>query len=116
MPVIQCSRRSARARFVGARLEMSRVTNSNRASRKTFARASAIAAAAGSFCAFFANARSTLFWQETHECRPFKQTWVAVKPVARRLIAASNGIDKIERWIAADDVTVAKVVRFNSNL
>src|SRR6266567_3275483 len=56
------------------------------------------------------------FWQEMHKCRPFKQTWVAVKPVARRLIAASDGIDEIERWIAADDVTLAKLVRLNSNL
>ena len=61
MPVIQFSRRSAKALFGGARLEMIRVTNPNRASRKTFARASAIPAAAGSFCAFLANARSTLF-------------------------------------------------------
>ncbi len=53
--------------------------------------------------------------QEMHECRPFEQTWVAVKPVVRRLIAASDGIDEIERWIAADDVTRGKPVRFDFN-
>ena len=50
-----------------------------------------------------------------HKSGPFKQTFVAVNPVARRLVAAGHRIDEIERRIAADDVTVAKLVRFNFN-
>ena len=56
------------------------------------------------------------FRQEMHQRCPIEQARVAVQPVARRLIAASDGIDEVERCVPANEVTGGKSVRFNSNV
>jgi hypothetical protein len=51
-----------------------------------------------------------------HQRCPLEQARVAVQPVARRLIAASDGIDEVERCVAADDLTCGKPVSLDYNL
>ena len=53
----------------------------------------------------FLPARAPFFRQKDVPARPIEQPRVAVEPVTRQLIAASDGIDKVEGWIAAYDVT-----------
>jgi len=55
------------------------------------------------------------FRQEMHQRCPLEQARVAVQPVARRLIAASDGIDEVERCVTANEVTGGKPVGFDSN-
>ena len=85
------------------------VNSANNSSRRVFARASALIAAAGSLFASLASRCNT-------SCVRTDQTFVAVQPVTRRLIAAGNCIHKIEGWITANDVPCRKCVRLNHNL
>jgi hypothetical protein len=53
------------------------------------------------------------FRQQPHERGPFEQTRIAVEPVARRLVAAGDGVDEVQGGVAADEVPRGKIVRFD---
>ena len=115
MPATQYSRSTLSVPFGGALPETIPATSANSISRSTFARASAVAAAVGALRAFLASVRRIFSGKRCTRCCPFKQAGVAVQPVARRLIAASNGIDKIECCVTTNEVSLGKPAGFDFN-
>jgi hypothetical protein len=108
IPAIQCCRSRASVFFGGALPETIPVTSANSVRQRRRSRCG-LALRLSCQCA------QNFFRQEMHQRCPLEQARVAVQPVARRLIAASDGIDEVERCVTANEVTGGKPVGFDSN-